>query len=146
MLHRKRISVIHVAKTTLKLSDDDYRAILWRVAGVDSAKQLDELTFDDLMTEFERLGFRSTWKRQTGGYRAGMATPSQIGFMKGLWRDYRGEDDAQAFRHWLERFHKITDPRFATSEKATAILAALKAMVARTRAGKRMTGKTGAAG
>ena len=146
MLDRKRISLIHIAKARLKLSDDDYRAILWRVAEVESATQLDELTFDDLMTEFERLGFRSTWKRQTGGYRAGMATPSQIGFMRGLWRDYRGEDDAQAFRHWLERFHKITDPRFATSEKATAILAALKSMVARTRAGKSTSAKTGAAG
>lgn len=131
MLDTKRNDLIHVAKARLKLSDDDYRAILWRVAGVESSKQLDDLTFHDVMTEFERLGFRSTWKKQTGGFRAGMATPSQIGLMKGLWRDYRGQDDAEGLRHWLERFHKISDPRFATVAKANAILAALKAMAGR---------------
>lgn len=134
MLDKKRIGLIQVAKSRLKLTDEDYRAILLRVAKVDSSKLLDDLAFHDVMTEFERLGFRSTWKKETGGFRAGMATPSQIGLMKRLWRDYRGADDVQGFRHWLERFHKITDPRFATSAKANAVLAALKAMTERARA------------
>lgn len=131
MLAPKHIGVIHIAKSRLKLSDEDYRAILQRVAGVKTATALDELTFHDVMAEFERLGFRSTWKKQTGGYRAGMATPAQIGLIKGLWRDYRGQDDSDGLRHWLERFHKISDPRFATSAKANAILAALKSMARR---------------
>ncbi len=131
MLDSKRIGLIHVAKSRLKLSDEDYRAILQRVAGVESATALDDLTFHNVMTEFERLGFRSTWKKQTGGFRTGMATPSQIGLIKGLWRDYRGQDDAEGLRYWLERFHKISDPRFATTDKVNAILAALKFMARR---------------
>lgn len=134
MLTPKQIGVIHVAKGKLKLSEQDYRAILLRVASVDSATALDELGFLNVMSEFERLGFRSTWKRQTGGFRPGMASPSQIGMMKGLWREWRGQDDAEGFRHWLERFHKVSDPRFATTAKATAIIAALKAMAERGRA------------
>jgi hypothetical protein len=134
MLDAKYLRVVHVARKALKLTDEDYRAILFRVCQIGSAAQLDEIGFHDLMAEFERLGFRSTWKRQTGGYRAGMATPSQIGMMAALWKDYRGEDDQDGFRHWLERFHKVSDARFVTARKANAVLTALKNMVRRKRA------------
>lgn len=133
MMSTKQTGLIHVAKRELKLTDEDYRAILARVAGVASARELDELGFDDVMREFARLGFVSTWRKQTGGYRAGMATPTQVRLMARLWRDYRGEDDEAGFRHWLERFHHVSDARFVTAGAANAVLTALKAMAGRKR-------------
>jgi len=135
MLNRTRTGLIHVAKRALKLADDDYRAILRRVAGVGSARELDELGFHDVMAEFERLGFRSTWRKQTGGHRAGMATPSQVRFMVRLWCDYRGEDDEAGFRAWLERFYRVSDARFVTADAANGVITALKIMARRKRAG-----------
>jgi len=51
--------------------------------------------------------------------------------MIALWRTYRGEDDHEGFRHWLERFHKVSDARFITGAKANAVITALKAMASR---------------
>lgn len=124
----KCISLIHVAARALRLGDDDRRAILMRVAGVASARELDHLGFIAVMEEFQRLGFKSTWRKATGGYRDGMATPAQIQLINRLWGEYRGEADAEGFRHWLERFHKVSDVRFVTASRANAVITALKRM------------------
>lgn len=134
MLDARKIRLVQVARKALKLTEDDYRAILERIGQVKSTRDLDEWGFLNLMAEFQRLGFVSTWRKKTGGYRPGMATPAQIGLMARLWRDYRGEEDAAGFRAWLERFHRVSDARFATAETANAILTALKAMARRKRA------------
>jgi hypothetical protein len=56
-LDHNHLAKIHIAKKALALADDDYRAILKRLAGVESAKNL---TLDDLLPlqrEFRRLGW-----------------------------------------------------------------------------------------
>lgn len=134
MTDAKRIGLLHVAKSQLKLSDDDYRAILTRVAQVSSSKELDELGFHAVMKEFERLGFRSRWRKTTGGYREGMASPAQVLLMQSLWLEFRGEEDETGFRSWLEKFHHASDVRFVTDSKANGVITALKAMARRKRA------------
>ena len=134
MTDAKRIGLLHVARAQLKLSDDDYRAILARVAQVKSSKELDELGFYAVMKEFERLGFRSTWRKTTGGYRAGMASPAQALLIKKLWQEFRGEEDEPGFRAWLEKFHHASDVRFVTDAKANGVITALKTMSRRKRA------------
>lgn len=49
---------IHIAKGQLGMDDDSYRALLRRVAGVESAKDLDSRQAGRLMVELERLGFK----------------------------------------------------------------------------------------
>lgn len=56
------IAKIHVAKTQLALDDDNYRAILQRVAGQDSCKKCNLLQLQKIMAEMERLGFEPTRK------------------------------------------------------------------------------------
>lgn len=48
MDHRK-LALIHIVKKELELSDEAYRAILRRAAGVDSARDLTETGFRNLM-------------------------------------------------------------------------------------------------
>jgi hypothetical protein len=134
MASAKRINIVHVAKAKLCLSDDDYRAILRRMAGVDSAKLLGDDGFAAVMAEFERLGFEPARSKPRASYRDGFATPSQLDLIHDLWRDYRGEADEAGFRHWLERFHHVSDARFITFAKAQAVVTALRAMARRKRA------------
>lgn len=54
---RSLIAKVHVAKKTLGLADDDYRAVLLRVVGHDSAAMLREDQLLAVVQEFERLGF-----------------------------------------------------------------------------------------
>ncbi|NJM31319.1 MAG: regulatory protein GemA [Rhizobiales bacterium] len=128
----RQLGLLYVAKAKLGIADDDYRAMLSRVAGVESAKHLSDDGFAAVMAEFERLGFVSAKPRYS--HRDGFASPSQLAFIKDLWRDYRGEDDEAGFRQWLERFHHVSDARFITVAKAQAVVTALKAMARRKRA------------
>lgn len=53
-LDRKKLALVHVVKKELGLSDADYRCILKRVAGVESARDLDGAGFRRLMRYFVR--------------------------------------------------------------------------------------------
>ncbi|GHB24221.1 gp16 family protein [Salinicola rhizosphaerae] len=57
MIHRGKLAQIHIAKAQLGLSDDEYRALLGRVAGVSSAKQLTNRNVGAVINEFQRLGW-----------------------------------------------------------------------------------------
>ena len=53
-MDRKKLALIHIVKKELNLSDSQYRAILHEAAGVESAKDLDEVKFRSLMNYFAR--------------------------------------------------------------------------------------------
>ncbi len=53
-MDRKKLAVIHIVKKELGLSDNEYRDILEKYAGVRSAKDLDENGFRKLMHHFVR--------------------------------------------------------------------------------------------
>jgi len=51
---KKKIALVHIIKKELNLSDEEYRDILWKAAGVRSSKDLDEQKFRKLMNFFVR--------------------------------------------------------------------------------------------
>ena len=53
-MDRNKLAVIHIVKKELGLSDNEYRDILEKYAGVRSAKDLDEKGFRKLMHYFVR--------------------------------------------------------------------------------------------
>lgn len=57
MISKGKLAQIHIARQQLGLSDDEYRAILARTAGVSSAKQLTNRNVGNVLHEFRRLGF-----------------------------------------------------------------------------------------
>jgi hypothetical protein len=132
MISRKHLALIHVAKKQLDLDDDSYRHILSRAAGVESAADLDEVGFLNVMEHLTASGFRSTWTKRTFGNRPGMATPSQVDLMRDLWKRYDPSDEGEAhFNAWLFKFHKVSALRFVSADKAKKIIPALKAMASR---------------
>lgn len=59
----QQLSKIHIAKKYLGLDDDTYRALLSRVTGKSSAKDLSPLQVANVLREFERLGWKPTHGR-----------------------------------------------------------------------------------
>lgn len=129
MIDRKKLALVHLAKKTLDMHDTDYRALLKRVAGVDSAKTLDANGFAAVMVEFGKLGFESTaaLEKRKAPYRAGgHATYAQRSYIQRLWQDYKGKDDAEGLRHWLQHKFKVSHPRFLDSQTAPKVIYALQ--------------------
>lgn len=60
------LAKIHIAKAQLGLDDDTYRAILARVAGVRSAKELGPRQVGALLAEFQRLGWQPAAPKRAG--------------------------------------------------------------------------------
>ncbi len=61
MISNAKKAVIHIAKAQVGMSEDEYRDLLGSV-GVESSKDLTAITFDEIMTHFEKLGFKTTAK------------------------------------------------------------------------------------
>lgn len=57
MIDKKKLAVIHIVKKELNLSEEEYRNTLMRVAGVNSAKELDAEKFRKLMNYFVRSDY-----------------------------------------------------------------------------------------
>lgn len=111
------IAAIHVLKSKLKLSDDDYRALLVQLTGQNSSKLLAERQRQAVRDHLQKLAER-----------AGVAKPSRARPMSGKqFADKKAatppkERKVWALRHQLHRDGKIRDNSAA----------ALNAWVART--------------
>lgn len=55
-INRKQLALIHLAKSQVKMSEEDYRAAL-REVGVESSKDLDRKGFEALMRKMTAEGF-----------------------------------------------------------------------------------------
>lgn len=125
--HRRLVKL--AAHQRLHLIDDDYRALLQRVAGVRSSKDLRQGDFDPLMREFERLGFVSSARAKQFGERIGFASQKQLTYMRSLWRRYNGRDDDDSLESWIERKFGTSHLRFLDTPTAGRVITALRNMV-----------------
>ncbi len=60
---RPLLAKIHIAKKELVLADEDYRAILMRLFGKDSAAKLKHSQLNDLIEHFKVLGWKPKVKK-----------------------------------------------------------------------------------
>jgi phage gp16-like protein len=129
-LSKSRIAVVHIAKTKLNLLDEDYRAILNQVAGVESSKMLSDEGFEAVMFRFSQMGFKSDWNQRNFGYRQGMATPRQIAMIRDLWGTFtEGQGTDASLGRWLDGKFKVSSLRFLPSDTGRKVVGALKIMV-----------------
>jgi hypothetical protein len=61
-ISKKEIALIHVAKSQLGLSEDEYRDLLRSVAGVESSRDLTPPGLQKLLARFKEMGFKLTVK------------------------------------------------------------------------------------
>lgn len=129
-ISKRKIGLLHVAKQRLGLSEADYRQVLRDAAGVSSARDLDEDGFKNVLARFQSLGFTTSIERRNYGHRAGMATPEQLEYIRGLWRQYASGHDS-GLEHWIEHDFGVSALRFLDQPTAGKVLTALKAMTTR---------------
>jgi hypothetical protein len=131
-ISNKQKAILHIAKSKLELSDQDYRAALVHIAGVTSTTELDKAGFDAIMGMFEYLGFSPlTRQGQDYGARAGMASFAQLELIRALWSEYTDHSDEDALNKWLLRTFKVSSLRFMRKDAAAKAITALKAMKSR---------------
>jgi hypothetical protein len=132
---REQLALVHLAKKHLAKTqgwdEDMYRLMLRELGDVESAKDLDEKGFAQIMEYAASWGFRSDWRERTFGHRPGMASPHQVDLILLLWRDWSGADDVKALDKWLDRSFGVGALRFATPKVAAMAINGLKAMIRR---------------
>ena len=116
---RKAIAKLHVAKTRLALTDDSYRAILRRVAGIDSAANATDAQLAALLTEMRRLGFADRQRSEE----------PQVRKIYALWQalepHLRNSSEAALFT-FCERVTGVSRPEWLGPLKANQVIEALK--------------------
>jgi len=135
-ISKAQITLLHVAKSKLGWTDDLYRSALVRIAGVTSAKELDNEGLEAMMGFAEYCGFRPLVAGAPRyGNRPGMATFAQLELIRELWREIHRERvcDDEALIGWLRKYHKVDSMRFLTMEAARKAITALKAWKSRPR-------------
>lgn len=123
---------MHVAKSSLGMTDEDYRALLLRVSDISSSKELDDRGFSAVMDEFRRLGFRhQESQRMPKG--AGSHAPERNRPSAAQWRlmEHRAKQvgfesiSDPRFIAWAKARGNVDHPRFLDGEGARKIIAAL---------------------
>ncbi|MFB2531013.1 phage protein GemA/Gp16 family protein [Paracoccus sp. p3-h83] len=131
-------AIINIAKGQLGLDEDDYRALLIRVTGKPSLRQMSDRQKIDVIEEMKRRGFRI----RTKGRMLPPSTKPYVRLIHALWKScHRAgaieNGSREALRAFCHRFvahgdDKIgVDPDLLTHEQATPIIKALREMEAR---------------
>lgn len=141
--------IINIAKGQLGLDEDTYRAMLTRITGMASLRQMSERQRIDVLDEMKRLGFKV---RQMAGKPLPPSTRPYIRMIHALWKScHRAgaieNGSRQALRAFCHRFVSpgdntvAVDPDLLTQAQASPIIEALKKMEARAKAGARSARK-----
>lgn len=138
-INNRQKALLHVAKTELRLDDDDYRALLYAEAGVESSKDLDLQGFERVLARFEQLGFRVKRRAPHGRARNrdphALVTPAQLKKLGDLYQELGWEKNRQV------GFNRRVcgRPWPQTRADANKVIEALKKMLARGYSGERRT-------
>jgi len=133
-LKRKRmLGVVHMAAKQLGLDTDDYRAIVRRVTGCNSAGDCSPAQLHRLIAEFERLGYKGKAKSSRDANKASHPIARKA---RALWIGLHALgaiDDVseKALERFAKRQLKIDRLHWADQSRAFPLIEALKARAER---------------
>lgn len=118
-MDRKKLAVIHIVKKELGLSDEEYRDILEKYAGVRSAKDLDEKGFRKLMHYFVR----------SRHYRSGrdIITLRQKMYIKDLVS--KAGWDVNHFVNFMKKYYRKSTLESFSKKEASKLIESLKSII-----------------
>lgn len=126
------IKMIHVAKREINIADEDYRALLERVTGCASLREMSDGQHQAVIGEMKRLGFQAKGKAKPHGLQGPYA-----GKLLALWLSawnlgVARSDDPHALISFVERQTGISQVRWVR-DRADAMKAieAMKKWIAR---------------
>lgn len=126
-MRKKQLASIHIARKDMALEEESYRALLYRVTGQTSAKELTEEQLRSVLAEFERLGWKKArFRRFAAGNRPDVR---KVFAIWGSLRDHLECRGSRAgLRAFVERQIGVSDPNFLNPAQARQMIEALKAM------------------
>lgn len=129
MSHPAMLAKIHIARKELRLQEVEYRAILQRVGGVQSAKDLSDRAAAAVIAEFKRLGWAPKQSTRLPAERA------DIRKIYALWGALQaGPLDREHLRAWVSRRFQVSAPEFLQPLPAREAIEQLKAWEKRVKA------------
>ena len=135
IINRKaKLSLIHIAKNSVGITEDAYRALLSGAAGINSAAQLEyQYQFNAIMRAFERLGFKSVQRSGSRKSRpqwqdAWGCTEEQRAKIEVMWKTWARNPSERALRAFIKRIARVDHPRWLNVELAQKVIIALEAM------------------
>lgn len=122
MSHPAMLAKIHIARKELGLQEAEYRALLQRVARVESAKDLSDRAAAAVIAEFKRLGWEPRESKRAPAERA------DVRKIYALWGALQpGPLDREALRAWVKRRFQVSAPEFLKPPQAREAIEQLKA-------------------
>ena len=118
-MDKKKLAVIHIVKRELSLSDDEYRDILERVAGVRSAKDLTDDQFHKLMRYFVKTRHYRTANKGI--------TLRQKYYIRQLKERLQWDDSH--FQNYIHKYFHNRDLNSYTRHDTSNLIVALKAVL-----------------
>ncbi len=145
MADKQQIKIIHILKSKLALTDEEYREHVAQCnqRGVKSSKDMTRAEAQNLLWRLSSManGKGIKWTNWNGGgrkkyddlgVRDERATPLQMRKIEAMWKDvsYMTTDEARetAFRKFMEKRFHVSDIRFVTQAMVRKIIKTLEAM------------------
>lgn len=120
--HPAMLQKIQIARRQLRLQEAEYRALLARVAGTDSAKDLSDRQAGAVIAEFKRLGWQPRESTRAPADRA------DVRKIYAVWGAlHAGPLDRDALRAWVHSRFKVSAPEFLKPAQARQAIEQLKA-------------------
>jgi hypothetical protein len=132
---KAKLSLIHLAKKAVGITDEDYRSLLAGAADVGSAAELEyEHQFDAVMRAFKNLGFKNTVREPGEENRprrpdAWGGTDAQRAKIEAMWRTCARNKTDKALRAFIRRIAHVDHPRFLRPDLSRKVILALGAMM-----------------
>lgn len=129
---RKLLAKVHMGSKALGIEEEDYRALLERLTGHDSAAQCDDRQLQAVITEFGRMGWQSF-----GGHRKRTPGESQtVRKARAMWISLHqlgaiSDGSDAALEAFGRRQLKVDRLQWANERQAYRLIEALKAIADR---------------
>lgn len=127
MSRSNQLAQIHIARKFFELDEVAYRAVLQRVTGVDSLRQMSPAQLDQVIREFMSKGWKPTSKLRFG------RTPTGK-LIRVLWKATSREKSETSLRAMIRHVlglaeDVIPDADMLTVNDATKVIEAIKGMM-----------------
>lgn len=125
----KIIQLIHIAKSQIGLSDEDYRAVLESTAKKSSCSEMSVFELNEVLKAMKKLGFKVK-KMETREEEIGWDTSKeQMDYIKGMWELVARDKSDRALYRFIKRITGADHPQFMNATAAQKVIIALRKMM-----------------
>lgn len=125
----KIIQLIHIAKSQIGLSDEDYRAVLESTTKKTSCSDMSLFELNEVLKAMKKLGFKVK-KLETKDNEIGWdASKEQMDYIKGMWELVAHDKSDRALYKFIKRITGAGHPRFMRSVDSQKVIVALRKMM-----------------